>query len=198
MQKNMSKNLLYLVDNKIIYYAEKNACLLIKQIPSKILCLGKIAEPKDFDKYLKIFIKENKIISGYFKETVTVIIDDTYTTIDKNMLKDILEVNNFKVVKYINEKNFFEPKRGEVIIILNEAYKKVYVKKGEHIELMLISSSIFNNKDLFVYLNEKYKSHKKILIKNENLLKVKIPDDYYICTSFESYLITKISEMNNL
>lgn len=193
----MKKNFLYLIDNNIIYYSTKLDSLIIKKIPKKILCLGKIAEPKDFDKYFKIFLKENKIISGYFKENITIIIDDTYTTVDKCILKDIIEANNFKNVKYINEKKFFKPKRKELILIFNEDYKKVYIKKKEEVELLVISSNIFSNSDIIAYLNEKYKVYNKIVIKNQSLLNVKIPDSYYICTSFESYIYTKISEMNN-
>ncbi len=148
------KNILYLVDNEIIYYSLRKNNIFIKKIPHNILYEGKVASVKLFSKYLIGFFKEHNLINNIFLENISVLINNNYTTVDKDILIDILEKIPLKKPTFIKISTLLN--LCNVNVILDKEYINIYYKnKSNKIVYSHININLFDSIEILKLLRKK-------------------------------------------
>ncbi len=192
----MKKNILYLFDNNISYYNYKKDAITIDKIPKKIIIDGKIADYKKFNFYFSKYLNKHKLINSLFMEKIKIIINDTYTAVDKYILTEILEKNNFKTIEYLNEKNILNISRN-AYLNLNEEYGLLYYKNiYNKIEMKFIKNNFFlTEKEFWLYIKKHIKNKNLYIYGNKKELIPNSKIEYYI---FQNPIIFLLDNISNL
>lgn len=192
----MKKNILYLFDNNISYYNYKKDAIIIDKIPKKIIIDGKIADYKKFNFYFSKYLNKHKLINSLFMEKIKIIINDTYTVVDKYILTEILEKNNFKTIEYLNEKNILNISKN-AYLNLNEEYGLLYYKNiYNKIEMKFIKNNFFlTEKEFWLYIKKHIKNKNLYIYGNKKELIPNSKIEYYI---FQNPIIFLLDNISNL
>ena len=139
------ENILYLDDYINFWNKKLNKILVIKPYKDTLLN-GHII---DRDKFIKRFSKiiiDNKLNKNIFNNAITIIINSSYTKEDKRIITDVFEELNYKNIKFINEINYLNVNKNNLIINYNDTYFYFYYQnhKGNIDMLMLLNNNITN------------------------------------------------------
>ena len=139
------ENILYLDDYINFYNKKLNKILVIKPYKDTLLN-GKIIDRDKFIKRFSKIIVENKLNKNIFNNTITVIINSSYTKEDKKIIIDVLEDLNYKNIKLVNEINYLNVNKNNLVINYNDTYFYFYYQnhKGNIDMLMLPNNNITN------------------------------------------------------
>ena len=139
------ENILYLDDYINFWHKKLNKILVIKPYKDTLLN-GKIIDRDKFIKRFSKIIVENKLNKNIFNNTITVIINSSYTKEDKKIIIDILEDLNYKNIKLVNEINYLNVNKNNLVINYNDTYFYFYYQnhKGNIDMLMLPNNNITN------------------------------------------------------
>ncbi len=137
------ENILYLDDYINFWNKKLNKILVIKPYKDTLLN-GKII---DRDKFIKRFSKiiiDNKLNKNIFNNTITIIINSSYTKEDKRLLTNVFEELNYKNIKFVNEINYLNVNKNNLILNYNDTYFYFYYQnyKGNIDMLMLPNNNI--------------------------------------------------------
>ena len=178
------ENILYLDDYINFYNKKINKILVIKPYKDTLLN-GKII---DRDKFIKRFSKiiiDNKLNKNIFNSTITILINSSYTKEDKKLLTDVFEELNYKNIRFINEINYLNINKNNLIINCNDTYFYFYYQnhKGNIDMLILpnnnITSTFITNYIKLLKKKNVYLFGKSFLDITSKLDKAKINYYYY-------------------
>lgn len=141
-------NILYLDDYINIYNLKNNKLITIKPYKNT-LENGLIIDKDKFNKKLKWIINNNKLEKGILSDSITVITNNLYKNIHKEILKKLLEDINYGKVTFINELDFLKLERGKLFINCNNSYFYfLYLNKYGNTELNLYKKDFINLNNL--------------------------------------------------
>ena len=186
---------LYLDDN-INLYSKKNDKINIV-IPYKdTLKEGRIVNKEKFIKKFSELIKDLKINNNFFNNSISVIINNNITLEDKEIIKDTLEILNYKKIKFIREINYLALNKDKLFISYNNSYFYFYSINYKGNTEMLVYDNNRINKELIVKII-KLLNKKKIYVfgKNYNELITILNDlnlDYYYFENSDNLILNLV------
>lgn len=162
-------NVLYLTDNVCFYKRERTQKIYKLFYTEQVLKFGKVADEDLFVKQTNKLLTKKKLINIFVNQNLTVIINDTYTKIDKEILKNSLEKLNFRNIIFKAESSILDLNKNNYISVNNEYiiiyYQNEYLQKVHK----LIPSNFFKeNKQLINYVNNELSNKKRIYLYGNN------------------------------
>lgn len=118
-------DILYL-DDYINLYSKKHNKILMVRPYKNTLKNGHIINKEKFIKKLMKILNEYQINKNIFNNAINVIINNSYSLIDKEILKEILELLNYKKVNFIQEINYLNINKNKLYINFNNSYFYIY------------------------------------------------------------------------
>lgn len=187
---------MYLLNNEIYFLKNEYSNILKYSLPKDILKYGKINKFKSFEKYFKKMLCKYNIEKIFSSGNLKIIVNNTYTDLDKKIIKELCNEFNFINVFFVNE-----------LVILNDFKNKVYIIHCEDYTLfhLIHNNKMVTNVIYGEYLNEIYKNKKLMIdknikyianIKNNNHLAKEI--DTFEINNYPEFLMLKVYEMNNI
>ena len=198
-----TNNIIYLSDNYIYLKNYKHKNIIKYNVAKGIIINNKIANIKLFNNTLNNLIKKYKLNNSLFKESITIIINDTYTDVDKFILNNLFESFNYKNIIFINENKTYNLNNNIAYINIKEDnILLTYIDSYKNINTIYIPSNYYDSiKDLCRYINNKIGNKEITLLGYGNLL-----NDFfnyyeknyniavYLYTNSEFYIIDKYSK----
>ncbi len=177
-------NILYL-DDYINFYHNNN--IYVYKPLKKSLEYGKIYNKDKFIRSYNNMLNKNHIKYSLFSENIYVIINNTYSDIDKEYLIDILKYLNYKHIYFINELKYIDINKNKVIInVSNSYYYIIYTNIYGNIEVNIYKLNEINNKVLLNILDHLNK--KEIILYGKNYKEIEnIIDNKYNYYIYEYY-----------
>lgn len=158
-------NTLYLTDNVCFYKREKNKKIYKLFYTDQVLKYGKVADESLFVKQTNKLLTQKKLINIFVNQNLTVIINDTCTKIDKEILKNNLEKLNFRNIVFKTESSILDLDKNNYISV-NKEYIILYYK-NEYLQKIhkLIPADFFKEyKQLINYLNNELSNKKRVYL----------------------------------
>lgn len=186
---------MYLVDNKLILWFEKNLDKpIIEQLPKAIIKDGKVSKPTEFTKQLNGIVKKYNINKGLFTKDIYSIITPSYTKADIKVLYDCLEKCNFNQIKMINFLSLFNIKKNSLWLIANTYYMFIIF-----IDSKLKTQSLFLDYKLFKNNLSLIIKHVGMFINNKNIILLgHYPDIPLLADKIEKNTNTKVYYYNDI
>ncbi len=154
----MQKNILYLVDDYLLYYSKGINKIIKYKLTNKALKNGKIANVKLFISSYKNFIKEDNINNSLFGDAITIIINPSYTKVDIEVLKNIFIGLNYRKVNIINEMKLYKLNNSNAYLNYNNTYAFLsYLDYYKEKHSLLITYDLFTDEDIIKLINKKLK-----------------------------------------
>lgn len=165
-----TNNYLYLVDDKIMFYNQEKNDFLEYKLLKKTIEKGKIINYPKFLREFKMFLKQNKVIKKFKKNSLTIITPPHFYEIDKEIIKKIFDELPFQEIKMIKEINIFSFKKNILWINLNTNYAILFyqnknTKDYKILEKNYLNKSLESQINIFLTQNPKIK---KIYIYGNN------------------------------
>ena len=113
--------IMYIVENKVIIWTKEKIIIESKSF-KKSIYQGKLYITSEFVKNLEKLIKNNKVNSGLFNNSINVIIEPLYSQADIEILKNCLEKCSFNKINIINITKLCELKRNNIWLLANNGY----------------------------------------------------------------------------
>jgi hypothetical protein len=198
-----TNNILYLTD-EYLYLNNKKVKNIIKYpLPKKCVINSKIASTSKFTKVFEKLIKEKNLNNYLFGDTITIIINSTYTDSDLSILKNIFEALNYKKITFINENKLYRlTKENAYLNIYNTYMILTYINEYKKTNTIIIPNNFFDSMtDTIDYINKKINSKEIFLIGNGEELqnffslyenKYHIP--VYLYTDNEYYIMNAVAK----
>lgn len=158
-------NTLYLTDNVCFYKREKNKKIYKLFYTDQVLKYGKVADESLFVKQTNKLLTQKKLINIFVNQNLTVIINDTCTKIDKEILKNNLEKLNFRNIVFKTESSILDLDKNNYISV-NKEYI-IFYYKNEYLQKIhkLIPADFFKEyKQLINYLNNELSNKKRVYL----------------------------------
>lgn len=135
--------IMYIVDDNVLLYKEK----LIKEKPKRnIIYNGKISKPQEFSKFLEEVLKKYKLNKNLINNSITVLVDPTYTQADTEVIDKILEKLSFTKINFINIISLLNVTKKQIWLIANKRYMYlVHLNYKNKIETIFIDYKLFKN-----------------------------------------------------
>ncbi len=187
-------NILYLDDYINLYYYKNKE--IISRVPYKgTLQYGLIINKKKFIKSFSKLLLEKNIKSSLIKETIMVIINRIWTTRDKELIKDILLLFNYKKVVFVNEISYLNINKKEVYINYNLGYFYLsYIDDYGEVITSVYDNSLVNKSIITCLLK---KINKEVMCYGNNtkeLLEIinNINKEYYVYKDSSNFILKTI------
>ncbi len=185
-------DILYL-DDYINLYSKKHH-KIIKIIPYKnTLKNGHIIDKEKFIKKMSKFLDEYQINKNIFNNTISIIINNSYSLIDKEVLKEVFELLYYKKINFIQEVNYLDIDKNKLFINYNNSYFYLYsINKNGNIQINIYDNNEINN--FLISKIIKLYNKNKVYVFGKNYLKIiKILDEnkinYYYFEDSENLFI---------
>ncbi len=185
---------LYLDDYINLYSNRVNK--LIQVFPYKdTLEKGRIINREKFLKKFNKIIKEYKLNNNIFNNNIDVIINKSLSLEDKMVIKDTLELLNYKKIKFISEIEYLNIDKKKLYIIYNYTYFYLYyIDYYGNLKILMYDYNI--NKDLILKII-KLLNKEKTIIYGKNYLELlnvlnKAKINYYFYEKSENYILYRI------
>ena len=185
-------DILYL-DDYINLYSKKHH-KIIKIIPYKnTLKNGHIIDKEKFIKKMSKFLDEYQINKNIFNNTISIIINNSYSLIDKEVLKEVFELLYYKKINFVQEVNYLDIDKNKLFINYNNSYFYLYsINKNGNIQINIYDNNEINN--FLISKIIKLYNKNKVYVFGKNYLKIiKILDEnkinYYYFEDSENLFI---------
>lgn len=195
-----ANNLLYLTDNTIYLKNKKKKDIIKYNISNNVIKFGKIYHIEKFLKEYNIFLNKYHLNNNLFGDTITIIINSTYTPADIEILKNIMEKLNYRKVTFENEIKLYKLNNDKAIINAQKNYLILsYLDEYKKIKSTLIPSDFFVAfNDLSSYIKSKIQNKELYLIGKSDILnelfnnfEKKYNNKTYIYNNHEIFLINE-------
>ncbi len=114
----------------IVQFIQKGILLLkdkyLQEYPLDNVDNYKVINKELFIKELNYILKKNKINTSLLTDNINIIIDNTYSKLDKEILESIFTELSFNKIKFINITKIFDIKKQELIIDISKNNIKIY------------------------------------------------------------------------
>ncbi len=192
-------DILYL-DDYINLYSYKHKKIILVNPYKDTLRKGHIINKEKFIKKMEQVINEYHINKNIFNNNINVIINNSYSSIDKEILKEILEILNYKKINFIQEINYLDLDKKKLYINFNNSYFYIYhIDNQGKVKISYYDNNEINNllilKIIKLYRKEKIYIFGKNYIDLIKILK-KEKIDYYFFEDSNNLLIKII--LNNM
>ncbi len=190
-------NIIYL-DDYINLYNTKLDKLIVYKPYKDTLKYGHIINRDKFIKIMNKILKEYHLNKNIFNSNITILINQSYSNIDKYLLKEVLEELNYHQIKFINIVNYLNIKKDELYIEYNNSYSvfnyldiygnvSYHIYNNDYIIDKLVDKiiNIINKKKVIIY----GKGYERLV----NLINNKI-DNYYYYEDSYNIIIKKYLE----
>lgn len=189
-------DILYIDDYINLYSKRLNKIITYKPY-KKTTYKGKIVDKNKFIKIYKKLKIDNKLISNLFKDNIIIIINNTYTTEDKILLKDIFEELNYKNTYFIQEVYLLNINNDSLYIECNYNYINILFNNKNK---TIIRSYEWDNITKNIIINIiKIINKDNIYIFGKNVLELESiinnTIDYYIFSNYDTLLIRLLLDM---
>ena len=114
-------NILYLDDYINLYIDKKKQIYIIKPYKDT-LRYGVIINKNKFINKMKKELLNIGLINNIFKNNITIIINNFYKDIDKEIIKEVLEELNFKAISFVQESKILNNCKKNILINCNYSY----------------------------------------------------------------------------
>jgi len=177
------ENIVYL-DDYINLYNEKNNKLIVSKPYKNTLRDGLIIDKNKFIKKLKKILEINNLENNFFSESITVIVNNHYKEENKNLIRETLEILNYKKIKFISELNYLKLDKNKIYINCNSSYFYIlFLNTLGNVEINLYKNDNINKKVIINILEIINKDKIYLYGKNykeiENILKEKNIEYYF-------------------
>ncbi len=192
-------DILYL-DDYINLYSYKHKKIIIVNPYKDTLRKGHVINKEKFIKKMEQVINEYHINKNIFNNNINVIINNSYSSIDKEILKEILEILNYKKINFIQEINYLDLDKKKLYINFNNRFFYIYnIDNQGKVKINYYDNNEINNllitKIIKLYKKEKIYILGKNYIELVKLLK-KEKIDYYFFEDSNNLFIKII--LNNM
>ena len=188
-------NILYLDDYINLYIDKKKQIYIIKPYKDT-LRYGVIINKNKFINKMKKELLNIGLINNIFKNNITIIINNFYKDIDKEIIKEVLEELNFKAISFVQESKILNNCKKNILINCNYSYfyvlytdflgnLKINVYNNDLInkELIVNIFNFFSKKEIYLY-GKNVQEFTNILDSNNK--------DYFIYEGKDNLIIKKI------
>lgn len=184
----MNYAILYLAENKLYFLKSNKDNLIEINLPEKTILMGRIYNIKTFDKYFKKFVHEQKINKLFGCGNIKIIINKTFSKIDKIFLTEYLKELFFNNIDFILESKILNPNKKEVYISIQDSLVQVYEQNNYK-----IYSGDYSIEDVIKLVN---KINKKTYILNFTDTDLEINKDLvYFCNNSVNFIFEKVFKM---
>ena len=153
------KNVLYLVDDYILYYSKKLKKLLKYKLPTKTLRNGKIANTKLFISSYKKFLTTHKLNNNLLGDTLTVIVNPDYTKVEIDILTNVFLSLSYRKINIVNEIKLYKLNSNNAYLNYNDQYLILtYQDEFKEKNVYLIDQKLGSNELLINLINSKLKN----------------------------------------
>ncbi len=189
------KNILYLTDNSIYYKTDK---IIKYPINKGIVINSKIGNIKKFNKILEELLKSNKLNNSILGNKIKVIINNTWTKADIELLKNILINLNYRKIDFEYDYKYYHlNNKNAYLNILDNYMLLTIINEYQKIKTILINNDLFDSIDDKMDYIAKAISNKELYILGygEDLINIfnnfedKYKNTTYMFTNNESYIL---------
>ncbi len=189
------KNILYLTDNSIYYKTDK---IIKYPINKGIVINSKIGNIKKFNKILEELLKSNKLNNSILGNKIKVIINNTWTKADIELLKNILINLNYRKIDFEYDYKYYHlNNKNAYLNILDNYMLLTIINEYQKIKTILINNDLFDSIDEKMDYIAKAISNKELYILGygEDLINIfnnfedKYKNTTYMFTNNESYIL---------
>lgn len=152
----MNKNILYFVDDYILFYSKNNRQKYKYKINSKALKHGKIANTKLFISNYRKFLKINNLNNNLFGDKIYIIVNPSYTKVDIEVLTNIFNSLNYRKVIIVSELKVTKLNNSNAYLNYNSNYAILsYIDYYKEKHAILIDKELMFKNNLVKILKEK-------------------------------------------
>ena len=152
----MNKNILYFVDDYIIFYSKNNHQKYKYKISNKALKHGKIANTKLFISNYRKFLKINNLNNNLFGDKIYIIVNPSYTKVDIEVLTSIFNSLNYRKVIIVSELKVTKLNNSNAYLNYNNNYAILsYIDYYREKHAILIDKELMFKNNLVKILKEK-------------------------------------------
>ena len=189
------KNILYLTDNSIYYKTNK---IIKYPINQGIVINSKIGNIKKFNKILEELLKSNKLNNSILGNKIKVIINNTWTKADIELLKNILINLNYRKIDFEYDYKYYHLNNKNAYLNILDNYMLLTIINEYHkIKTILINNDLFDSIDEKMDYIAKAINNKELFILGygEDLITIfnKFEEKYnittYMFSNNESYIL---------
>ena len=189
------KNILYLTDNSIYYKTNK---IIKYPINQGIVINSKIGNIKKFNKILEELLKSNKLNNSILGNKIKVIINNTWTKADIELLKNILINLNYRKIDFEYDHKYYHlNNKNAYLNILDNYMLLTIINEYQKIKTILINNDLFDSIDEKMDYIAKAINNKELFILGygEDLITIfnKFEEKYnittYMFSNNESYIL---------
>ena len=117
-----NKNIVYIADEYLIFYSKTLKKILKYKLNSKALKNGKIANIKLFTTSYKKFLKDYNLNNNLFGDTITIIVNPSYTKVDIDVITNVFTSLNYRKINIINEMKIYKFNSTNAYLNCNNGY----------------------------------------------------------------------------
>ena len=151
-----NKNILYLVDDYILFHSKNLKRIIKTKINSKALKNGKIANVSLFLSSYKKFLKDNNLNNNIFGDSISIIVNPAFTKVDIDVITNVFNSLNYRKVNIINEMKIYKFNNTNAFINYNINYTIIsYLDYYKEKHSYLIDNNFVDFKSLSKLISKK-------------------------------------------
>ncbi len=188
---------LYL-DDFINLYSKKYNKIIVISPYKETLKYGRIINKDKFIKKMTKVIEEYHLNKNIFNNSIKVIINKNISILDKQNIKEALEILNYKKVKFVQEILYLNMDKKKLYINYNQTYFYLYyINATGNVEIINYDNNKVNKRIIINILNLINKN--KIFIYGKCALELvdmlhKHCDNYYYFEEYDNLLLNLIKK----
>ena len=191
------QNVLYIVDDYIFYYVKNTKQIIKEKINNKALKNGKIANVKLFVSSFKKLLSKHKLNNNLFGDTLTIIVNPSFTKVDIEVVTNVFTSLNYRNVKIINELKLYKLNNSNAYLNYNDNYYIfTYIDYFHEKQMYFIESNLMDTQSLIKFIKNKIKKRNIFVFglnkDIENIITLgeeKTNNNWYHFTNDETYLL---------
>ena len=189
---------LYL-DDCINLYSKKHNKIIVINPYKDTLKYGRIINKEKFIKKLSKVLEEYHVNKNIFNNSIKVIINKNIGILDKQNIKEALEILNYKKIKFVQEILALNVDKKKLYINYNQTFFYIYyINKGGNLEIINYDNNKLNKAiivDILRLLNKD-----KIFIYGKDCLDLiniinKYCDNYYYFEKYDNLLLNLLTNV---
>lgn len=152
------QNIAYICDDYILYYSKDKNKIYKEKINNKSIKNGKIANVKLFVNFFKKFLNKYKLNNNLFGDTITIIVNPSYTKVDIDIVTNVFISLNYRKVKIINELKLYKCNNSNAYLNYNNNYYLLtYIDYFHEKQVFFVEANLMKQDGLIKFIKSKLK-----------------------------------------